>query len=267
MSTVLEKDKSITPTPQSYHTITPYLVVQDVPALIDFLKQAFGAEQTFQAIGSAGGIHAEVRVGDSELMIGGGGPEVSWKGESMPQSLHLYVPDADAVYRRAMQAGAISTEEPTDQPYGDREAGVKDPVGNLWWIATRQQGGPVPEGLRTVTPFMFAPNADAFMEFLKGAFGAEIIARHALPSGRVAHAMVQIGDSMLEMGETHGPWQAMPSMFVVHVPNVDASFRQALAAGAMALEQPANQPYGERRAAVKDAFGNQWYVSAPIEKT
>ena len=95
-----KKQSRVSPVPPGYHTITPYLVSQDAPALIDFIRQTFAAELKFQSIGSAGGIHAEVRVGDSMLMIGGGGPGLSWRGQALPTSLHVYVEDADAVYGR-----------------------------------------------------------------------------------------------------------------------------------------------------------------------
>ena len=99
------------------------------------MKQAFGGVEVFRTTGSAGGLHAEVTIGDSKLMIGG-----YESVEEIPTALHLYVPDADAVYQRALEAGATSLEEPVDQFYGDREAGVKDPTGNVWWIATHKLG-------------------------------------------------------------------------------------------------------------------------------
>ena len=122
--------------PDGYHTITPYLMVQEAAQLIDFVKQAFAATETFRTTGSAGGIHAEVRIGDSMVMIGGGG---AWKGEPMPAAIYLYMDDVDAVYQRTLQAGATSLTEPADQSYGDRVAGVKDPFGNVWYIATHQK--------------------------------------------------------------------------------------------------------------------------------
>src|SRR5581483_9018767 len=87
---------------EGFHTVTPYLVVNEAAKLIDFVKQAFGAEEMFRTIGSAGGIHCECRLGDSMLMLGGGG---EWRGTPTPAHLHLYVDDADAVYHRAMAAG------------------------------------------------------------------------------------------------------------------------------------------------------------------
>lgn len=124
---------AVKPIPEGYHTVTPYLMVKEAPQLIDFVKQAFGAVETFRTTGSAGGIHAEVRIGDSMVMIGGGG---TWQGEPMPAAIYLYVNDVDAVYKQALQAGATSLSEPEDQPYGDRTAGVNDSFGNIWYIAT-----------------------------------------------------------------------------------------------------------------------------------
>src|SRR4029077_112555 len=129
--------------------ITPYLIAQEAQGLIDFLKQTFGAEEKLRAIGSAGGIHAEILLGDSMLMLGGGGPGLAWRGESRPMAFHVYVEDTDAVYRRALEAGASSIGEPVDQPYGERSGGVKDPSGNVWYIATAQGDHYIPEGLHT----------------------------------------------------------------------------------------------------------------------
>ncbi len=121
------------PMREGYHTVTPYLIVQDAAQLIDFVKQVFDATETFRGTGSAGGIHAEVRIGNSMVMIGGGG---AWNGEPSPATLYLYIDDVDTVYTRALQAGATSISAPADQPYGDRLAGVKDAFGNVWYIAT-----------------------------------------------------------------------------------------------------------------------------------
>jgi PhnB protein len=118
---------------EGFQTVTPYLMVREAAQLIDFVKQAFAATELFRGTGSAGGIHAEVRLGDSMVMIGGAG---TWNGEPMPAAIYLYMDDVDAVYKRAIQAGAASLSEPADQPYGDRIAGVKDPFGNVWYIAT-----------------------------------------------------------------------------------------------------------------------------------
>lgn len=121
---------------EGFHTVTPYLVVRGVNQLIEFLQQAFGATELYRGTGSAGGIHAEVKIGDSMVMIGGDGPR---SGEPMPAMLFLYMPDVDAVYQRALQSGATSIMEPADQPQGDRMAGVQDACGNMWYIATHTE--------------------------------------------------------------------------------------------------------------------------------
>jgi uncharacterized glyoxalase superfamily protein PhnB len=122
------------PIPDGFHAITPYLAVQGASKLMDFLKHAFGATETFRKMRADGTIHhAQMRIDDSNVMIAdAGGP---WK--PMPTGIYLYVEDCDGTYKRAMQAGGSSLQEPADMPYGDRNAGVEDPSGNLWWIATR----------------------------------------------------------------------------------------------------------------------------------
>ena len=122
--------------PEGYHTATPYLVVPGVAKLIDFLKQAFGAEERERMAQPDGRImHAEVKIGDSIIMMG----EPTGETQAKPAMIYLYVPDTDATYRRALQAGAKAVMEPADQFYGDRNAGVEDPSGNQWWIATRKE--------------------------------------------------------------------------------------------------------------------------------
>jgi PhnB protein len=135
---------AVKPIPEGYHTVTPYLTVPGVPRLIDFLKQAFDAQEIERMTQPDGTIrHAEVRIGDSVVMMGEPGGE----RQSMPSGIYLYVNDTDTTYKRALQAGATSLMEPADQFYGDRSAGVKDPSGNYWWIATHQEDVP-PEELK-----------------------------------------------------------------------------------------------------------------------
>ena len=124
---------TVKPIPEGHHTVTPYLVVREAAQLIDFMKQAFAAEEIRRFTLPDGSImHAEVRIGDSMVMLGEAGDEYA----PMPAMLHLYVEDVDAVYQQALQAGAVSLREPADQPDGDRRGGVKDQSDNQWWIAT-----------------------------------------------------------------------------------------------------------------------------------
>jgi len=116
---------------EGFHTVTPYITVEKAPELLEFVKQAFGATESFRTTGSAGGMHAEVKIGDSMVMVGGG-PGI----EERPTAIHLYIPDVDTVYQRALQAGATSLFPPADQEYGERSGAVQDPTGNRWYIAT-----------------------------------------------------------------------------------------------------------------------------------
>ncbi len=131
---------AVKPVPDGYHTVTPYLTAKGANSLIDFIKRVFGGEETFR-MGGDTVQHAEMRIGDSMLMLG------EAPDEPVPGMLYLYVPDADAVYKRALGAGATSLREPTDMFYGDRTASVKDAFGNQWWIATHIEDVP-PEELQ-----------------------------------------------------------------------------------------------------------------------
>ncbi len=124
---------TVKPIPDGYHSVTPYLIVDDVAGLVRFLEQAFGAKEGHRSMRPDGKIaHTEVRIGDSVVMMGGARDQ--WKAR--PSGFYLYVTDTDAVYKRALEAGGTSLMEPADQLYGDRNAGVTDPTGNQWWIAT-----------------------------------------------------------------------------------------------------------------------------------
>ena len=259
------KGPEVSPVPKGYRTVTPYPVVQDAPRLIEFVKQVFGAEEVVRSIGSAGGIHAEVRIGDSMMMMGGGGPGLSWRGESIPMAFHVYVPDCDATYEKAIQAGATSIAEPVDRPYGERSGGVKDAGGNYWYIATFKGESYKSEGAPTVQPYLHPLRALPVIDFMKRAFGAEELGRYASPDGVIHHVTMNLGDSHLEMGEANGPYQPMPGMFYLYVPDCDAVYRRALAAGATSIAEPADHPYGDRSGGVKDAFGNQWYIATHIK--
>ena len=116
----------------TYHTVTSYLIVPGVAALIAFTGRAFGATEIQRHMRPDGSIaHAEISVGDSIIMMGE--PTDEWT--AMPSSLYLLVDDADATYARALGAGAASLRAPEDQPYG-RSAGVRDASGNHWWITS-----------------------------------------------------------------------------------------------------------------------------------
>jgi PhnB protein len=256
---------TVNPVPRGFHTVTPYLVAADGGALLDFAERAFGAEDTQRIVGPVGGMHGETRIGDTRVMMGGGVPGREFAGKFMKAALHVYVKDTDATYRKALEAGATSIGEPKDMEYGERGASVKDPFGNFWYIATAFGEDPVPKGVNSVNAYMHPLRAQPVIDFLKRAFGGQEVAKYASPDGVVHHAQVRVGDAVIEMGEANGPYQPMEPMFYVYVPDCGASYRRALAAGATSKQEPTDQPYGDRNAAVTDPFGNTWYVATHVK--
>lgn len=126
-------ETDVQPIPEGYHTVTPYLIVDDPDGLIRFLQEAFDAESLGRWADAEGRVmHAVVRIGDSPVMLGGATEE--WGAKTA--MLHLYVDDVDGIFRQAVAAGGRPLREPEDMFYGDRSAGVADPFGNQWWIAT-----------------------------------------------------------------------------------------------------------------------------------
>jgi PhnB protein len=140
----------VKPIPDGYHSVTPELNVKGAAKLIDFMKQAFGAEEVMRMPGPDGALmHAEVKIGDSIVMTSDAVREAP-----MPGSVFLYVNDVDGVYKRAIQAGATSLMEPTDMFWGDRFASVKDAFGNKWGMATHQEDVPPEEMPKRAAAFM-----------------------------------------------------------------------------------------------------------------
>lgn len=143
---------SVKPIPEGYHAITPYLTVRGADKVIEFLKQAFGAEMAFEPLKRPNGklMHAEVKIGDSRVMIA----DESSQAKATETTLCLYVPDVDNVYRQAVKAGGKTVMEPMDMFYGDRTGGVKDPSGNSWMIATHKEDVAMPELKKRAEEFM-----------------------------------------------------------------------------------------------------------------
>jgi len=122
--------------PPGRSTVSPYLLVPSVSEALAFLAEVFAATELHRVADEHGNIrHAEVRIGDSVIMLG------ERPGAALPASVHVYVPDVDSAYDKALAAGATTLSAPRDLPYGDRSAGVRDPQGNLWWIGTHLGGG------------------------------------------------------------------------------------------------------------------------------
>jgi PhnB protein len=246
---------------ENRRAVTPYITVHQPAELIDFVTQSFGAIEHFRATGSAGGMHAEVSIGDSIVMIGG-----AEHIEPKPTAIHLYVPNVDEVYERALKAGAKSLMQVVDQSYGERSGGVEDPQGNRWYIATTfvplQTIAP---DLHTVTVYFHPIGAQRFIDFVSDAFGGKELMRHA-EGDMIMHAKVQIGDSVIELGEARYPTQSMPTAIYLYVNDVDTMYEQALKAGGTSMLAPTDQSYGDRNAWIKDPFDNVWYIAAPLKR-
>ena len=241
-----------------YHTVTPGLSVTGSVALLQFLERAFNArigEVHKNADGTIG--HGEIHIGDSLIEVSEGRPE--WPAR--PCSLHYYVPDTDAVYHRAIAAGAVSLTAPENAPYGDRAAGVRDPSGNNWFIATRLEGPAIPNGFHSITPYVITRHAGSVMDLARLAFGAVERMRVPAENGGIMHAEMELHGSIIEFSDGSAQWPPRPCNLHVYVEDVDATYRKAIDAWASSLYGPKHQPYGDREAGVTDAGGNQWFIA------
>lgn len=134
---------TVTAVPEGYHSIQPYLILSGATRAIEFYKKAFGANERLRMEKGNRVSHAEIRIGDSVIMLADEHPEINAFGPShfggSPVSLLIYTSDCDAMYKQAIAAGAKSEREPKDQPYGDRMAGIVDPFGYRWYLSTHIQ--------------------------------------------------------------------------------------------------------------------------------
>lgn len=124
---------------------------------------------------------------------------------------------------------------------------------------------PIPDGYHTVTPYLIVDDVAGLTSFLEEAFDAEETFRMPGADGSVSHAEVRIGDSMVMMGQASEEAPAMPVMLHLYVENSDEVYRQAVAAGATSVREPADEFYGDRTAGVVDRFGNQWWLATHVE--
>lgn len=148
---------AVKPIPDGYHSITPYLIVKGAAAAIEFYQKALGAVELFRMPMPDGRVgHAEIRIGDSSIMLADEMPEMDIRGPqgSPPVSLMLYVEDVDALLPQAEAAGATVLRPLKDQFYGDRSVTVKDPFGHVWTLATHKEDIPPDEMEKRATAAM-----------------------------------------------------------------------------------------------------------------
>ncbi len=145
--------QAVEPIPAGYHTVTPHLVVADAAAAIAFYQEAFGAEELIRVPtpDGQGVLHAEIKIGDSPVMLADELPEFGGRSPQSlggsPVAIHLYVEDVEAVFKRAVDAGATAVMPPTDMFWGDRYGRLTDPFGHYWSLATHMRD-PTPEELQ-----------------------------------------------------------------------------------------------------------------------
>lgn len=248
--------------PRGYRALTPGMSAEGTPRLVEFLERAFGAVLRDCTRNPDGTIaHGAVQIGDSLAELSEARPE--WPARRC--AIHLYSPDTDALFQKAVDAGARVLHPLRTESYGDRAAAVEDPAGNHWYLATRLEDGPVPKGFHTLTPYVLAQGADAVMTFMKRAFGAVEQMRVNTDEGKVMHAELRIDDSMIEISDGGGQWQPFPCALHLYVPDADAVYARALAAGAASIYEPSDMFYGDREAGVQDSAGNHWYIATHKE--
>ena len=141
---------AVKPIPDGYHSVTPYLILNDATAALEFYKKAFGAVELLRMPAPGGRIgHAEIRIGDSPVMLADENLEINARSArtigGSPISLMVYVPNVDAVVAQAVAAGGKLVRPVADQFYGDRTGGVDDPFGFHWYIATHVEDVPPDE--------------------------------------------------------------------------------------------------------------------------
>jgi PhnB protein len=247
--------------PPGLKNIVPYILVNGAAQFIDFLRAAFLAEEKLRVPLPDGRVmHAEIIIGNSMIEVA----DANEKFPPRPTTIHLYVKDADATEKRALEAGAASLEEVSDQPWGDRQGIVEDPFGNVWNIGMPNGWVPGPDGPLSVQPFLYSRDAHKMIAFLEAAFRAEAHGVAESPEGKVLHATIQMDYGTLEIADAEGGRQPMPAYFHVYFANVDHVYAAALEAGATPVEAPVNKDYGERSAIVEDPFGNTWFLATHL---
>lgn len=253
---------AVNPVRAGFHTVTPYLIISGAAQWIDFVKRAFGAEEKFRATrpGTDTIMHAEVKIGDSMIELADANPQFP----PMPSTLLIRVSDPDAAYDRAVAAGAEAFQPMKTQDYGVRGGALRDASGNNWFVFAPLPGDKIFTQFRSVTPHLHPVHSAELIAFLEESFGGEQVYRAESPDGVVHHAHVRIGDSLIGMGDAHEPFPAMPATLHLYVPNTDALYEQALRAGAESIQPPADQPYGDRSAGVRDPFGNRWFIATHL---
>jgi PhnB protein len=310
------------PIPAGWFAITPQLVVPDVDAAIAFYGAALGAEKVFAMPGPDGKtMHGEIKIGDSLVMLDIENGEMKSPKTlgGTPGELMVYVPDVDAAFQKAVDAGATVEMPVADQFWGDRYGVVVDPAGHRWGLATHKEdltdeqmmqraelmmaemaaaakkpkakkakkpkdpewkkvagtpaAAPVPAQYHTVTLGITANDVASAIEFYKATFGGTETSRMAMPDGKVMHAEVKIGDSVIMLSDASPAMGnkspkdlgGTPMMIHHYTTDVDGVFAKAVAAGGTATMPVADMFWGDRYGAIVGPDGFGWGIATHIE--
>jgi len=142
---------------------------------------------------------------------------------------------------------------------------IKESVHMATGSTSRPKVSAIPAGFHSVTPYLVVSHADQVLQFVKRAFGAHEVMAHRGPDGSVMHAEARIGDSIVMMGSGGPGAKPRPGSIYVYVPDVNSTYKAALGAGAKSVQEPKDQPYGDRNACVEDSAGNHWFIATHIE--
>lgn len=316
--TAAEPEKEpVAPIPEGFFTLTPQLTVVGVDSAIEFYTTVFGAQKVYSIAGPDGNtMHAEIRIGDSLLMLDEENVEQGSKSPltlgGTPATLMMYVDDADTLFAAAVAAGAKESMAMEEQFWGDRYGVLIDPTGHRWALATHVEDltpeqmaeraeiaskpvkkskkkskkppawkaiegtpatDPTPEPYHSVTIALTTNDAAAAIAFYKAAFGAVERDMMPGPDGKIMHAELTIGDSILMLsdefpamgGTSATTLGGSPVAVHMYTADVDAAFAQATAAGGTTARPVGVMFWGDRYGLLMDPAGFAWGVASRVE--
>lgn len=246
-------------------------IVDDVPAAVEFYTGFLGFEvQMHPAPGFACLVKDQCWLFLNQPGVGGAGqktPDGQLPEPGGWNRIQLIVDDLESLNNSLQSAGVVFRNEITEGK-GGRQVLLEDPSGNPVELFEPKDKAPYsdvrtykPEGYSTVTPYLAINNAEALVVFLKKVFEAEEHRLIRRDDGSIMHSEYRIGDSIIMIGDVQNRLEPSRGMLKVYVPDVDETYKKALQAGASSAEEPADQDYGDRRAAFSDPAGNTWYVA------
>lgn len=247
-------------------------IVDDVEAAIEFYTDLLD----FEVLMHPAPGFALLKKGPLEIYLnqpgaGGAGKKLTGGGYPKPggwNRIQLPVENLELTYNHLREKGAVFRNEIVEGK-GGKQVLLEDPSGNPIELfefngmrASQEKSTFKPEGYRTVTPYLAIRNAEELVHFLKRVLNAEEHRLMRWEDGSFMHGEFRIGDSLVMIGDVKDQHDPFPGMLYVYVPNVDQTYQKALKEGGSSIEEPADQDYGDRRAAFADPVGNKWYIAA-----